>query len=97
MAPAAPPPDGLGDGNSATPIVIGVDVTTLTQKAASDYRQDLIRAIYHPGTDFDMVGAQGESDLVAYQTQLLLVDTYLATFEEKILCHSGRNFSSAPS
>ena len=78
------PADGLGDGTEVEPITITVDITKLTQQAASDYRQELIRAIWHPGTDFDLVTNQGASDLAAYEAQLVRVDAYLATFPEKI-------------
>jgi hypothetical protein len=82
--PAPPPSDGLGDGTAVTPITINVDPTTLTQYQAADYRRDLIRAIYHPGTEFDMAGGQYESDLKAYKAQLQRVEAHLATFPEKI-------------
>ena len=78
------PSDGLGDGTEVVPITITVDVTKLTQQQASDYRQELIRAIWNPGTDFDLVTNQGASDLAAYEAQLVRVDAYLATFPEKI-------------
>jgi hypothetical protein len=78
------PADGLGDGTAVTPITISVDVTTLSQHDASEYRHELFNAIYYPGTEFDMSGGQGASDLKAYCDKLAEVDTYLATFPEKI-------------
>ena len=78
------PADGLGDGTTVTPIIINVDVTKLSQHDAAEYRRELIIAICHPGTEFDMAGGQGESDLDAYKAKLCEVETYLATFAEKI-------------
>lgn len=79
-----PPSDGLGDGTESVPFNITLDVTTLTQQQASEYRHELWNAIYHPGIEFDMTGKQGEVDLQAYTDQLARVDVYLASFPEKI-------------
>lgn len=57
------------------------DVTTLSQKEASDYRQELIRALHHPGLEFDMDDKTTEA---AYKSQLEKVDAYLQTFDIKI-------------
>lgn len=81
---SASPSDGLGDGTGSTPFTINVDVSTLSQHDASEYRHELFTAIYNPGTEFDMSGAQGEIDLKAYCDKLAEVDVYLATFPERI-------------
>lgn len=74
--------------NDETPIsfigTANVDVTSLTQQAASDYRQELKRALYNPGIEWDLVGEQGEADRKFYYAKLKEVDEYLQTFPEKI-------------
>jgi hypothetical protein len=77
-----PPSDGKGDGTATVPLNITVDVTTLTQKEATDYRHDLRLAIVHPGTDYDMASGQYEIDQDAYKDQLRRVDDYLKTFQQ---------------
>jgi hypothetical protein len=63
---------------------LAVDVTTLSQHDAAEYRRELIHAIYNPGIEFDMSGPEFESDISDYRAQLVNVDAYLATFSEKI-------------
>jgi hypothetical protein len=77
-----PPSDGRGDGTATTPLNITVDVTTLTQKEAHDYRHDLILAVCNPGTDYDMASGQYEIDQAAYKDQLRRVEDYLKTFDQ---------------
>jgi hypothetical protein len=60
--------------------MMSLDVTTLTQEQATDYRQDLIRALYNPGTDFEFDDIDSETQ---YRAQLEEVDKYLATFPER--------------
>ena len=60
------------------------DVTTLSQHDATEYRHELIRAISHPGLEFDVVGKMGEADRKVYEQKLKEVDAYLQTFDEKI-------------
>lgn len=57
-----------------------LDVTTLTQEQAHNYRQELIQALLNPGIEFDLVGGEGERDEKLYADQLLKVDEYLNTF-----------------
>lgn len=57
-----------------------LDVTTLTQKQAHDYRQELIQALLNPGIEFDLVGGEGERDEKLYASQLKKVDEHLNTF-----------------
>lgn len=78
------PADGLGDGTTATAVSIDVDVTSLSQHDASEYRRELLHAIYHPGSEFDTAGAQYEADLAAYYKKVAEIDLYLDTFPEKI-------------
>ena len=59
-----------------------VDITALSRYEAAEYRRELIHAIYHPGIEFDMVGAQGKIDHDAYKRQIAKLDTYLATFTD---------------
>ena len=61
-----------------------VDVTSLSQHDASEYRRELIKALRHPGIEFDVLGKQGEADHEFYETKLKEVDSYLATFPEQI-------------
>lgn len=61
-----------------------VQVTTLSQHDAAEYRRELIHAICNPGIEFDMAGPEFESDISDYRAQLVNVDAYLATFPEKI-------------
>jgi hypothetical protein len=61
-----------------------VDVTTLNQHDASEYRRELIHALRNPGAEFDQVGPDGEADAALYTTKLKEVDAYLLTFDEKI-------------
>ena len=62
-----------------------VNITTLTQKQASDYRQELYRVIFEtPGVELDVNSTQYAVDLAAYEAQLAAVDAYLLTFPEKI-------------
>lgn len=77
-----PPSDGKGDGTATVPFVITLDVTALTQAEATDYRRDLLTALHHPGTDFDMASGQYEIDRDAYKDQLRRVDDYLTTFDQ---------------
>ena len=81
-------PDETGKPNDETPIsfvgTADVDVTALSQHDASEYRQELIRALYHPGIEFDVAGEHGERDKAFYQAKLAEVDTYLKSFPEKI-------------
>jgi hypothetical protein len=79
---ADPPSDGLGDGTQTEAFSIMVDVTTLSRYQAAEYRRELIHAIYHPGTEFDMVGPQWKIDSDAYKRQVAKLDIYLATFTE---------------
>jgi hypothetical protein len=79
----------MSDGpNDETPIsfvgTANVDVTSLSQQAASDYRQELIRAHHNPGIEWDVVGEAGEADRKFYHDKLKEVNEYLATFPEKI-------------
>jgi hypothetical protein len=60
--------------------MIILDVKTLTQYQAADYRQDLIRALENPGTDFEFDDVDSETQ---YRAQLEEVDKYLATFPER--------------
>jgi hypothetical protein len=60
---------------------IVLNVTSLTQEEASDYRQDLIRALHNPGTDYEFDDVDSETQ---YRAQLQEVDKYLVTFPEKI-------------
>lgn len=57
-----------------------VDVTKLSREQASDYRRELLHAIYHPGIEFDMVGEQGKIDHDAYKRKVAELDTYLRSF-----------------
>jgi hypothetical protein len=57
-----------------------LDVTTLTQQQAHDYRQELIQALLNPGIEFDLVGGEGERDEKLYAAQLKAVDDHLNTF-----------------
>lgn len=82
MSDTSQPTDGLGDGTATTPTVITLDVSTLTLRQAVDYRRQLILAICHPGTDYDMAGAQKEIDEAAYKKQLLAVESYIGAFGE---------------
>ena len=86
MSETAPEPaDGLGDGTETVPTVLPVNVATLTQQQASDYRHELIRVIFEtPGTELDVNSTQYAVDLAAYEAQLAAVDAYLLTFPEKI-------------
>lgn len=84
MNSTPPPTDGLGDGTQTTPFNIDVDVTTLSQHDAAEYRRELIHAIRHPGMEFDMAGDQEKIDLDAYWVKVKQLDTYLATFPVKI-------------
>lgn len=61
-----------------------VDVTALNQHDASEYRRELIKALYHPGIEFDVAGERGEADRKFYEAKLKEVDAYLLTFPEKI-------------
>ena len=79
-----PPSDGLGDGTRAKPFTIQLDVTTLTQQQCEEYRRDLIHAVYHPGTEYDMVGNQSIVDEAAFLAQIRNCDAFLKTFAEKI-------------
>lgn len=80
MSDTSQPSDGLGNGTATTPTVITLDVSTLTLKEAVDYRRELIRAICHPGTDYDSDGPQKEVDEAAYKKQLLAVEDYISAF-----------------
>lgn len=77
-----PPSDGLGDGTQTTQTVINVDVTTLTQQEAAEYRRELLHAYYHPGTEYDMVGPQSKIDEDAYLAKINECDDYLKTFPQ---------------
>lgn len=79
-----PPSDGLGDGTQTTETIINVDVTTLTQQEAAEYRRELLHAYYHPGTEYDANSAQGAVDEAAYLAKIKEADDYLLTFKEKI-------------
>ena len=74
--------------NDETPITFigtaNVDISSLSQHDASEYRHELVRALYNPGLEFDMAGEHAETDRKFYETKLEEVDTYLQTFEEKI-------------
>lgn len=61
-----------------------VDVASLSQEQAWDYRRELVHAIYHPGTEFDEVGQEGVDDEKAYRERLAEVDAHLATFSPQI-------------
>lgn len=74
----------LDNGTSVTPINIGVDVRSLTQHDAAEYRRELLHAIHNPGIEFDLVGGQGRSDMEAYWKKVKEVEDYLATFPIKI-------------
>jgi phosphatidate phosphatase APP1 len=43
-----------------------LDVTTLTEQQAHDYRQELVQALLNPGIEFDLVGGEGERDEKLY-------------------------------
>lgn len=58
-----------------------VDLTTLSQQQAAEYRQELINAIWNPGSEFDEVGEEGTQDREDYETRLAEVDAYLAGLE----------------
>jgi hypothetical protein len=81
-------PDETGKPNDETPIsfigTANVDVTALSQKDASDYRQELRRALHNPGIEWDVLGEAGLADRKFYHAKLKEVDEYLQTFEEKI-------------
>ena len=79
MTSSVTDPDGVQFVGTAD-----VDVTALSQHDASEYRQELIRALYHPGIEFDVAGEHGERDKAFYQAKLAEVDTYLKSFPEKI-------------
>jgi hypothetical protein len=61
-----------------------IDVTTLTQQEASDYRHELKTAIYNPGIEFDILTRNADEDLKFFYRKLAEADVYLATFPEKI-------------
>ena len=61
-----------------------LDVTTLSQHDASEYRRELITAIYNPGTDYDLIGDGRAADEAFYRAKLAEVDAYLKTFPEQI-------------
>jgi hypothetical protein len=66
-----------------------VDVTTLSQHDASEYRQELYNVIYYehgidPGAELEVIASGSGADMEFYKKKLKEVDTYLATFPEKI-------------
>ena len=77
-----------GIPNDETPITFignaNVDLSTLSQREAADYRRELIHALHNPGMEFDTVGELGEADRKTYHDKLKQVDAYLLTFEEQI-------------
>ena len=74
--------------NDETPIsfigTANVDVGSLSQHDASEYRQELIKALHNPGIEFDLAGEHGEDDRKFYHAKLEEVDAYLKTFLEQI-------------
>ena len=79
MASEVTDPDGVQFIGTAN-----VDVTALSQHDASEYRQELIRALYNPGIEFDVAGEHGEKDKAFYKAKLEEVDAYLKSFPEQI-------------
>ena len=62
-----------------------VNVTTLTQKQASEYRHELYNVIYNqPGIELEVLAQGSGADMAFYKRKLEEVDKYLATFTEKI-------------
>jgi hypothetical protein len=62
-----------------------VDVTTLTQKEASDYRQELYNVFFYaPGIEIEVLAQGSDADKAFYEKKLKEVDAYLLTFTEKI-------------
>jgi hypothetical protein len=67
------PPDQFAD----------VDLTVLSHQALMEYRQELIHAIRHPGSEFDESTAPGRpadyasAQEAQYRARLTLVDKYL--------------------
>lgn len=64
--------------------IAAVDVSALDQKAAWDYRRELIHAIRNPGLEYDEVGQEGVDDEKAYKDRLAEVDAHLKTFTPQI-------------
>lgn len=62
------------------PVNITFDVTGLTYGQTQDYRQELIRAIYNPGTDWSPLDENAKDVEKAYRAQLLKADQHLASF-----------------
>lgn len=60
------------------------DVTTMNQHDASEYRRELIHALYNPGCEFDMIGIKSEEDEKIYRAQLMKVNEYLSTFPDHV-------------
>jgi hypothetical protein len=60
--------------------VANVDVTTLSQHDASEFRRELLHAIWHPGIEFD---EWDNETLLVYKNKVDELNTYLATFPEK--------------
>jgi hypothetical protein len=64
---------------------VEVNVNGLTQQQASDYRQELSEVINrHPEMELEVLAQGSGADLAFYKRKLAEVDTYLATFPEKI-------------
>ena len=56
------------------------DPTTLNYQQTQDYRQELIRAIYNPGTDWSPLEEDADETEKAYRNQLAKADAHLASF-----------------
>jgi hypothetical protein len=62
------------------PVNITFDVTKLSYKETQDYRQELIRALYNPGTDWSPLDENADDVEKGYRAQLLKADEHLASF-----------------
>jgi hypothetical protein len=62
--------------------IAAVDISSLSEQQAQEYRRELIEAICHPGIEFDMTGAEGADDLQAYRARVAEVDAYIETFAQ---------------
>ena len=63
-----------------------LDITTLTQQQASDYRQELYNVIFNqPEIELEVLAQRSGPDLDFYKMKMQQVDDYLATFTERIL------------
>jgi hypothetical protein len=61
-----------------------VDVSSLNQHDASEYRHELWKALREPGIEFDAAGEHGDADRKFYEKKLVEVDAYLKTFPEQV-------------